>query len=160
MVVRGLEAYGHDMLARELALRYLDAVAAIYQGTGTIWESYAADRPQPGRDAAGKPARRDFAVGGGLAPILFLLEYAVGLQPDAPSNTLTWRIASQQRVGCERYRFNGHLVTLVAERVAGGEGGLAVKVTSDGPFTLIAIVDGREHRFDVTRGAQLLFVPV
>jgi hypothetical protein len=160
MVVRGLEAYGHDILARELALRYLDAVASIYQGTGTIWESYAADRPQPGRDAAGEPARRDFAVGGGLAPILFLLEYAVGLQPDAPSNTLTWRIASQQRVGCERYRFNGHLVTLVAERVSGGEGGLAVKVTSDGPFTLIAIVDGREHRFDVTRGAQLLFVPV
>ena len=42
------------------------------------------------------------------APIVFFLEFAIGLKPDAPTNTLTWNLAASGTIGCERYRFAGH----------------------------------------------------
>jgi hypothetical protein len=40
-----------------------------------------------------------------------LFEFAIGLKPDALSNTLTWDLNSTGVSGCERFRFNGHVVT-------------------------------------------------
>jgi len=124
MVLRGLEAFGEHALARKIALEHIEAVGATLEETGTIWENYSPDRPAPGR-----PARKNFVGWSGIGPILYLLEYGIGLKPDAPRNRLEWRIADVSRMGCLRYRFNGHIVDLVAE--AG-----VVRVESDGPFEL------------------------
>jgi len=89
MVVRGLERYGYTDLAREIALNHLDNVVEVFKQTGTIWENYA-----PQKVAPGQPAKREFVGWSGIAPIALLLEYKIGLRPDATNNTLAWRIAS------------------------------------------------------------------
>ena len=76
MVIKGLENYGYDELAREIALKHLALVANVFEETGTIWENYAPDADEPG-----KPARPDFVGWSGLAPIGLLLQYEIGLKP-------------------------------------------------------------------------------
>ncbi len=150
MVMRGLENYGEDALARDIALQHLDRVAQVFEQTGTIWENYA-----PETIAPGKPAKKDFVGWSGLGPILFLLEYGIGLKADAPKNELVWRLAPGARVGCERFRFNGHVASLVAEPDPGNVKQLRLSVKSDGAFTLRVIRGGRSKTFRVSNGEQV-----
>lgn len=148
MVVRGLENYGNFELARELALEHLDRVAGVFEKTGTIWENYAPDSLGPG-----EPARRDFVGWSGLGPVMYLLEYAVGLKADAARNAIQWQLASPSRVGCERFRFNRHVVTLIAEPAAGGK--RRVVVESDGSFRLRVVpAQGATRSFAVKKGRR------
>ncbi|MHB8974646.1 MAG: MGH1-like glycoside hydrolase domain-containing protein [Pirellulaceae bacterium] len=143
MVVRGLERYGQRALAHELAMEHLRTVGEVFQTTGTVWENYAPDSASPG-----KPAKPDFVGWTGIVPILYFIEYAVGLQPDAPNNRLTWVLSSEKRCDCERFRFNGHIVTLVAEPRVASVPKRQIVVESDGRFQL-QIVSG-ERKSDVT----------
>ena len=149
MVIRGVENYGYRERARALALHHLDLVAKVFQKTGTIWENYAPDGIAPG-----KPAARDFVGWSGIAPILFLLEYAIGLKPDAARNRLVWDLQPEGRTGCDRYRFNGHVTSLVAQPVAGQRGALELSVASDGDFSLEVHCRGKQETFAVEKGAQ------
>ena len=128
MVIRGLERYGHDRLAREIALEHLDTAAATFRATGTIWENYSPDGP-----ARGRVSQKDFVGWSGIGPILYLLEYGIGLHPDAAHNRLEWRVAPGVRSGCRHYRFNGHVVDLAA--APDGK----ISVESDGDFELRVI---------------------
>jgi glycogen debranching enzyme len=147
MVIRGLERYGKHGLARELALEHLRTVAEVYKATGTVWENYAPDAARPG-----KPAKGDFVGWTGIVPIAFFLEYAIGLRTDAPNNRLHWTLASGNRCGCERFRFNGHTVNLLAEPDAPGPGKTRLTVESDGPFRLRVERRGRSHEFEIREG--------
>lgn len=148
MVVRGLENYGYRDRARQLALSHLDLVAQVFKNTGTIWENYAPDAIAPG-----KPAKSDFVGWSGVAPIMYLLEYAIGLKPDAAHNLLVWDLRSEGRTGCERYRFNGHVASLVAEPVVTREPGkVDLTVESDGIFALQVNYQGKQHNFTVGQG--------
>ncbi len=133
MVIRGLERYGYDELAREIAMKHVRIVAAVFGTTGTIWENYAPDAAAPGRHTSGALVQRDFVGWSAIGPIMYFLEYGIGLRADAPSNTLTWTIHSARRSGCERFRFNGHIVSLVAEPNGNTT---TVRVSADAPFTL------------------------
>ena len=128
MVMRGLETYEQHDLAHQIAMSHLDAVAKVYQSTGTIWENYAADAI-----AQGEPAKRDFVGWSGLGPILNLIEFAIGLQPDAPANKLIWRLRSTDRCGCENFTFSDVTCTLVAEA---GTKSDSITAKADTPFTL------------------------
>jgi len=149
MVIRGLENYGDDDLAREIALKHLDLVARVYENTGTIWENYSPDAVQPGN-----PAKADFVGWGGIAPIMYLLEYAIGLKPDALHNRLDWQLQPGGRRGCERFRFNGHIVSLVAEPQPSPSKGERISVQSDGPFELRVRFAGVEKKFAVASGKR------
>lgn len=149
MVIRGLERYGYEEEARSVALENLQAMQRVLHATGTIWENYAPDGLHQG-----VPAKGDFVGWSGLGPIRWLLEFGVGLKPDALANTLTWDLRSTQAVGCLRYRFNGHVMDLRAG-VATAEGApRAITVTSDGPFTLILKLAGAVHRIEIPGGGQ------
>jgi glycogen debranching enzyme len=147
MVIRGLEEYGNHELAREIALEHLGIVADVFRETGTIWENYAPDSKAPG-----KPARRDFVGWSGLGPIMYLIEYGVGLSANAPRNEVVWRLNSTRRVGCERFRFNGHVVTLIAEPGDGAQ--RKILVESDGAFRLRVLTTGSENSFNVRKGSR------
>ena len=151
MVIRGLEKYGHAELARTIALQDLDVTWQVFQKTGTVWENYAPDAIAPG-----KRAKPDLVGWTGLAPILYLLEYGIGLKPDAPRNELVWELRSDKRVGCERYRFNGHIADLVATPDTSNAWKLSVK--SDGAFRLIVKAGDNEQTFDIHSGGQTLHV--
>lgn len=131
MVIRGLQRSGKNDLARAIALEHLQRVAEVYQSTGTLWENYAPDAPVPG-----KPAKGDFVGWTGIVPIVHFLEHAIGLEADAGHNRLTWNLVSDARCGCERYRFNSHVTTLIAEPADAATGRRTIHVESDGPFEL------------------------
>lgn len=149
MVIRGLERYGYDALARELALNHVELVARVFQGTGTIWENYS-----PEQAAAGKPAQPDFVGWSGIGPILYLLEYGVGLRPDAPANELTWNLEGEGRVGCEHYRFNGHVLSLLAEPAGGVLHRRRLTIDSDGALNLKVRHRNRTRILRIEKGHQ------
>jgi hypothetical protein len=149
MVIRGLEKSGYADLARQVALNHLDLVAHVYEKTGTIWENYAPDHVQHGN-----PAKSDFVGWSGVGPIMYFFEYAIGLRPDAAHNRLVWQIEPGGRRGCERYRFNGHVVSLMAGPTTGGSKGEIIQVQSDSPFELQANFQGAQKRFMVKAGKQ------
>jgi hypothetical protein len=155
MVIRGLEAYGHDELARRLAIRHLNLVADVYRDTGTIWENYSPEKTGPG-----KPALKDFVGWSGIGPILYLLEYGIGLKPDAARNELLWNLrlegSGPARAGCERFRFNGHVVSLLAERDPADARLIRISVESDGNFTLKVARGGAIETFAVREGKQVM----
>ncbi len=147
MVIRGLENYGYNDLAKEIAINHLDLVADVYKRTGTIWENYAPDSEQPG-----KPAKSNFVGWSGIGPIMYLLEYGIGLRPDAAHNKLVWQIESGKRVGCDRFRFNNRVVSLRANPPANGK--TRISVNSDGEFALRVRFMGFEQTFSVHAGEQ------
>ncbi len=151
MVIRGLERYGKHGLAREIAQEHLRIVAEVFKTTGTVWENYAPDDTKPGR-----PAKGDFVGWTGIVPIGYFLEYAIGLKPDAPNNRLTWTLLSAKRCGCERYRFNGHTVTLLAEPGVPEPGKTRLTAESDGPFQLCVERQGRSWEFAIQKGKNRL----
>ena len=161
-VLGAAEAAGvRDLLDRhrlfdqqQLALNHLDIMGRVFKETGTVWENYAPDTAAPG-----KPAGKDFVSWSGIGPILYLLEYGIGLKADAPENELTWNLRSNARQGCERFRFGGHVVSLVAEADPLDVKRLRVTVKSDSAFKLRLVRDGRTRTVDVKAGEQALSVP-
>lgn len=133
MVQRGLECCGSADLAAEIALGHLDAVARVYAKTGTIWENYAPDDL-----SQGTPAKSDFVGWSGLGPILNLIEYGIGLRPDAPANTLIWRLTSPSRTGCENFTFgSGHNCDLLAEPCESSQRPRRITVSVRHPLRLV-----------------------
>ncbi|MGD0782813.1 MAG: hypothetical protein ABSA30_08145, partial [Candidatus Aminicenantales bacterium] len=66
---------------------------------------------------------------------------------------LVWDIRAHRALGCERYRFNGHVADVAAEPSA-GKTGWDLSVRSDGEFTLKAKASGAEKTFIVRKGAN------
>lgn len=151
MVIRGLEFYGYHDEARLIALNNLDMVSRVFQQTGTIWENYAPEAAKPGQ-----PAKGDFVGWSGLGPIEWLLEFAIGLKPDAPRNELVWELRSPQRQGCERYRFNGHIISLLAQPDQGADGKSTITIKSNGAFALQLRKGARHQMVEVHPGEQTL----
>jgi glycogen debranching enzyme len=149
MVIKGLEAYGYNDLAEEIARRHLDAMARVYEKTGTIWENYSADSIKEGVNTNGGQVVRDFVGFSGVTPILHFIEYGIGLKPNAPHNQLVWKIDSDKRFGCERFRFNGHVVDLIAEPI---QGAMRITVQSDGDFLLKVFHKGKGKSVNIMRG--------
>lgn len=147
MVVRGLERSDRPELAREIAMEHLERVGEVFKTTGTVWENYAPDAAKPGT-----PAKADFVGWTGIVPILYFLEYAIGLRPDALSNRLTWTLNSDKRCGCRQFRFGGHTVTLLAEPSATEPRTMRLSIESDGDFQLSVRRAGRQFDYAVKKG--------
>jgi hypothetical protein len=150
--------FGYAELAREIALKHVHAVASVCSRTGTIWENYAPDSIAPGRHVDRKPVVADMVGWSGIGPILYFMEFVVGLTPDAPSNTLLWDMRSTRRSGCERFRFNGHTLSLVSTPDREGAG-MRVNITSDGPFTLVVLRSAVRRTVPISRGTTNLSLP-
>lgn len=147
MIIRGLENYGYHDIARKIALNYLNLVANVFKKTGTIWENYAPDEVQQGQ-----PAQPDFVGWSGLGPIHYMFEYNLGLKPDAPHNELVWHLEARGHIGCERYRFNGHIVSLRANQSSSGK--VQIHIHSDGSFILRLRYYGSEKTLSIRAGDQ------
>jgi glycogen debranching enzyme len=149
MVVRGLENNGQRDLAEQIALEHLRVITRIFKDTGTVWENYAPDTAKPGT-----PAKPDLVGWSGLGPILYLIEYGIGVRVDAPSNTIAWNIRSSERVGIERLRFGGTTVSLTCA-APDAQHRRTVRVRSDAPFHLKLTCQGIARTLDVPAGEPL-----
>lgn len=153
MVIKGLDVYNYNDLANEIALKHLDAVARVYQQTGTFWENYAADSIKEGINTNGAPVVKDIVGWGALAPVLYLIEYGIGLKPNARNNELVWRIETNKRTGVERFRFNGHITSLIA---SANDDNMKISVISDGSYNLIIYYNGQISRKSITTGENYI----
>jgi hypothetical protein len=109
-------------------MNHLENLTKVYLETGTYWENYATDSLTRGAQSV-----KDFVGWTGIAPIMYLIEYAIGLKPDATKNELVWNISSSKRCGMKNLRFNGHTTTLIA---VPSDNGLTVNIVSDGNYNL------------------------
>jgi len=152
MVIRGLEKYGFGELARRIALNHLGNVVAVFKETGTIWENYA-----PQKVAQGAPAKPDFVGWSGIAPILFLIEYAIGIKANAVTNAITWDIHSLRRVGVERFWFGGKTLSLICEEPDSDQK-RSIKVTSEDMVDLTVRAANRVQHVKVPAGKSIKLV--
>lgn len=151
MVIYGLLKYGYTELAREIALNHLDNVVKIFVQTGTIWENYPPDFISAGQNDKG-----DFVGWSGLGPILYLIEFKIGLKANAVKGLVEWSIAEEEGpVGCENYWFFGKTASFYAAKA---NGALQVKILTKDQFKLRIKFRGRsyDHRID---GNTTLVIP-
>jgi hypothetical protein len=156
VVIRGLERYGYNNLAHMIAMKHLHLVADVYKKTGTIWENYAPDSTTYGLHIGGKPVVKDFVGWSGIAPIMYFLEYAIGLKADAPHNELKWTVYSNKKSGCRNFRFNKHIVSLLAIPVLQGKiQKTELQINSDSEFALTVNIAGNKRVFGVKKGQNI-----
>jgi hypothetical protein len=110
MIIKGLRHTRQTALAREAALRHVDAVERVYRATGTVWENYRADE-----DAPGVPARPDFVGWTGCGPIALLLEEIIGVEVDAHAQTVRWNITEGGSHGVLSLPFADGVVDLLID---------------------------------------------
>lgn len=96
MVLQALLQYENAALAHEIARNHVEAVAAVYQDTGTLWETYAPERFSPG-----SPAKPNFVGWTGLSAITIPIEHLIGLRWQAEH--LLWDIRLMEAHGVLRY---------------------------------------------------------
>ena len=71
MVIKGVQKYGRDALARKLAHRLYDAAEKLFFKTGTIWENYSPEQDEKPTSISGQ----DFCGWSALIPICFKREF-------------------------------------------------------------------------------------
>lgn len=107
MVIKGLVKKGYKDLAHEIAKNHVEMVTKVFETTGSIWESYDALKPLPGK-CYGKFVRNEFVGFSGLGPITIFLEEVIGIKPVASENMLVWNIKLTERHGVENYYFGSN----------------------------------------------------
>lgn len=117
MVAKGLIHCGRRDLARELAVRHLDAIVAVADDPryASIWECYSPELMQPATSGYNDICRSHFVGWTGLGPIAMLIEHILGIDVDASRNQITWTIQTPGRHGIENLSFNGRSVSLIAD---------------------------------------------
>ena len=152
MVIRGLEKYGYDDLAREIAIKHLTLVAKVFENTGTIWENYEPENIAPGK-INGKNVKSDFVGWSGLAPILYFIEYVLGIKANAPKNEILWEINSSQKIGCKNFRFNNQVLDLLCDREYNGKRHISVNAQSS--LKLKVKYNKKLYEFSINKGTNI-----
>jgi len=107
MVVRGLQNYGADALARQIAVDHLSMMAATFanESYASLWEAYSPEYARPATAKEdGRLVRPRFVGWTGLGPIAMLIEQVLGLSFNLPERTVRWDICTPGRHGIENLR--------------------------------------------------------
>jgi len=126
-------------LARQATVRILDAMCAVDRDSafGGIWECYAPEAYRPSTTEEGDLVRDAFVGWGGLAPITLLIEDIIGLEFNAPENTVTFHLCSREKCGLENMIFNGSTLSIVCTEYHPFKGQTIIETESERPFKLI-----------------------
>lgn len=143
MIIQGLENYGQFDLAREIAMSHLNNATEVFSTTGTAWENYNPEATEPGRKAL-----PDFVGWSGLAPIKYLIEYAIGVRVDGPTNRVEWRVNEKGEHGVRNLRYrtlDGHenIISLVISEQQGELNLRTLTTECRRAFTLDIFLNGR-----------------
>jgi hypothetical protein len=129
MVIYGLQKYGYDALAKEIALNHLDNVVKVFERTGSIWENYPPDSV-----SSGNADKKDFVGWSGIAPILYLIEFKIGLKADFLREEVAWTINDETgSKGCENYWFFGKTASFYSDK---NNGCLTIQIQTEDKFKL------------------------
>ena len=145
MTLRGLHSVGQQVLSHEIAAGHLDAVAQVYQATGSLWASYAPDKAAPG-----DPAEIDRSGLTAASIILMVLENVLGLSVDWPLRQIAWHnlLPGGEDVGVHNYPL-GQDGTM--DLLSNGE---RLFISTDIPVTLTYRDSVQEFQVAVPAGAS------
>lgn len=154
MIVMGLEKCKFRKMAKEIAMNHLDILNRVFLNTGTIWENYPADFI-----SSGDADHADMVGWSGLAPILYLIRYGVGLCVSEGREELEWtldeELLKQGSVGCKNYWFAGKRADLKAEYT---KEGIHLSVKSEDSFSLIVRYGEMEKVFLVKKNLDTCLI--
>ncbi len=151
-VIKGLSRCGHKALAIQASENHLKRMALVYKETGSIWENYSSEHPGPG-----SLAKKDFVGFSGLGPIALLIEEILGIEVDAPSNTLFWRLYPVHEQGLRNLRFGNNRVSLLARKEK--EGKIVIEIAAKQGFTLKILTKETQKIFSVPMGTHRYVLP-
>ena len=135
-----------------MLFRSLEVLNKVFQDTGTIWENYP-----PEYLTSGNSDHPDMVGWSGLAPILYFVQYGVGLCVPEGADYLEWTLSAdylaEGSVGCDRYWFRGKQADLDA-RIKDGK--LVITVKTEDEFPLKIRFKGKEYDYTVkgSKGQQ------
>ncbi len=137
--VKGLCSAGYRELARESVVRVLDAMCEVDKNPayGGIWECYAPEAHRPATTEKGTLVRAEFVGWGGLAPITMLIENIIGLEFDAPTNTVTFNLHARERCGLENMDFGGNKISVICTEYHPFRGQTVIETEAEKPFKLV-----------------------
>jgi hypothetical protein len=151
MVLRGLDQYGKNELAYEIASNHFGNIIDVFEKTGTVWEYYAPEAAEPGF-----MARPDFVGWGGVPPVAVLLEFIFGIKANVPEKTLTWNIRQTEAHGVSNYPFGRDgLISLRCEGRISAEEQPVFEVSSDISLKLIVTWNGGSGTYKLEPGKIL-----
>ncbi len=146
MVIRGLRNYHFEDFLYQLSYRYLKGVYEVFKKTHTLWENYSPDYYSPGDIA--KP---DFVGWTGLVPISILIENILGIEVNAPENTITWFINRKDKHGIKNLYFGGNCVSLIANERQLEDEIPVIEVKTRSPFWLIIKVKDYSKKYFIQK---------
>lgn len=156
MVVKGLERRGKFGLAREIALKHLNAMVAVFQNENyaTIWECYSPEFMRPATySGAGKLVRSNFVGWSGLGPIAMLIENIFGIDFQARDNRIIWSLRTDGEHGIKNLLFNHRIVALICDNRYRASGSVKVVVETSGEINLTLSIMGRHQEYQYTLSA-------
>ena len=160
MIVKGLERKNRYGLARQVAVKHLEAMVAVAQDEnfGSIWEAYAPEYYLPSTEKTyGQIARPNFVGWSGLGPIAMLIEQILGFRLNAVQNQVTWNISTPGQHGVENLLFNGKTLSLTCDGYHADGEKTSIAVTTTGTLTLaISLMYNREKTFELAAGEHVL----
>ncbi|MCW5982995.1 MAG: hypothetical protein KIT09_33200 [Bryobacteraceae bacterium] len=155
MVIKGLEQYGYEDFAIEAATRYLTALDAVYQKTGTLWEVYAPDDFAPATIANGfERCEPDFVGWTGLGPIALLIENILGLRVDGSNDHVTWRLSRTDRHGIERLRVGAAEISLLCNERPSPASVATIVVVTNRPVAITLLRERQEQTIELEPGIR------
>ena len=150
-VIKGLSCYGERGLARKASENHLENMLQVFNDTGTLWENYSPEFPEPGNIA-----KKDFVGFSGIGPISLLIEEILGFDIDAPANEITWRLYPTDVHGIENLYFCDNRVSLLAQREDNGS--YRLELNSDKPFTLNTFIGEVKEIHNVPAGISSISI--
>ena len=135
MLVKGLSQRNYEYLAREIAVKHLEAMVNVMvtdRTCASIWECYSPEfmRPSTYKDLG--VVRPDYVGWSGLGPIAMLMENIFGFEFDAVNNCITWNIGTVGKHGVKNLLFNNRKVSLIMDKWSSNKGKSRICVeTSD-----------------------------
>ena len=173
MVVKGLEEYGEQELADQIAQNHIYKMAEVYyefqpdeekiafeerygDGYQTIWECYSPEFPEPAtRWDNTFYSRQDFVGWSGLGPIAMLIENVIGIKMNLRQNQITWRINRTDKHGIKNLNYLDGKVSLLVEP---RENNLFFDVTSTHKFDLLIIYKNKSTIREINVGSNLFII--
>ncbi len=150
MIVKGLDNYpqleGQGELASKAVERYLSNMYEVYKQTGSIWQSYSAEKAERTHSS-----NSDFVGWSGLGPIQLLIEDLIGIQADGLHKSINWRLSRTDRHGIENLHFGGITASLICSKRENTGSPVELSVITDKPFEL-QITGDKDRIFQVPAG--------
>ncbi len=125
MIIKGLEKYARNELARECAIRHLyymlDTLHPEEKEKGNLYEAYAPTKEGParwpGNDSFPKPLFLPYTA---LSTITLMIENVIGLYISLPRKTVDWIVPTLEVMGIEYLSLKRNMITILSNKSTRG----------------------------------------